>query len=153
MSFSERMKESLGTEGARVTVEPPANPVAPGESAATVVTIHGGTRDARVDAVVVRVIEAKRSWTTSDGQPVSEADAQSMDRRQMMPTWERRVIHQVNVDVGELVAAHAEHEVPVDVLVPGECSPTNPAVVVTVNAQADIKEQIDPTGTATLVVG
>ena len=152
MSFSERMKESLGSEGARVEVVPPESSVSPGGPATTLVRIHGGSRDAHIDAIVVRVIEARRSWTSAEGQSITDDAARSMDRRQLNPTWERRVVHQMNVSVDETVGANSQHEVPIEVPVPDTCGTTDPACVITVNAQADIKEQIDPTGTATLLV-
>ncbi len=152
MSFSERMKESLGTEGARVQVEAPSEAVTPGQAANAKVRIVGGTKEARIDALVVRVIEARRHWMREDGSRLSEQEAPAAERRAMMPSWERRVVHQMNVEVGETVAAHAEHELEIEVQIPEGCGSTDHACVITLNAQADIKEQIDPTGTATLLV-
>lgn len=154
MSFSERMKESLGVEGARVEVEVPSTKVAPGGEAVTKVRILGGSREARVDALVMRVIEARRHWLDPNGTRLEETQAtDKAARRKLMPGWDRRVVHEQEVPVGHLVEPGTPFDLEVVLTVPESCGATDDACVVTINAQADIKGQIDPTGTSILQVG
>lgn len=153
MSFSERMKESLGVDGARIEVSPPQGSVSPGAATSARIKIVGGRQEAKVDAVIMRVVEARRHWFNSEGQQVSEEAAQALpDRRALMPAWSRKVVHERRVDVDHLVDRDQSHEIEVEVELPDSCGATTPSCVVTLNAQADIKGQIDPTGTATLTV-
>src|SRR5690606_6708018 len=154
MSFSERMKESLGVEGARVEVEAPSTKIAPGGEAVTKVRVLGGSREARVDALVMRVVEARRHWLDPDGKRLDEDQAKARsDRRKLMPGWDRRIVHEQEVHVGHLVDPGTAYDLEVVLTVPDGCGLTDDACVVTINAQADIKGQIDPTGTSILLVG
>jgi sporulation-control protein spo0M len=153
MSFSEKMRDSLGAEGAKVEVDPPADPVSAGASANAKVRIVGGASPAQIDALFVRVIEARRHWVDSGGRSVSEEEAQGLpDRAHLMPAWTRQTVSETKVDVGAIVESAQTHEVDVDAPVPEGCGRTSPAVVITINAQADIKGQIDPTGNGRLTV-
>lgn len=153
MGFSEQMRESLGAEGARVEVRTDANAVHPGGRVAAMVIIHGGTEAARVDALRVRVIEAQRHWTSQDGARVEENDAARLeDRGHLMPAWTQRTIRELRVDVASDVQPGSEHEVPLEIDLPEDASATSPWCVVTLNAQADIKGQIDPTGNGRVTV-
>ena len=154
MSFSERMKESLGVEGARVEVAAPEGAVPVGQDAALKISIVGGSRDAQVDNLILRLIESRRHWRTPEGNVIGEDEAQQRpDRRQLMPTWSRRIVAENTLAVNEHVAAGENHQLDIPLALPGDCGLTTPACVITVNAQADIKGQIDPTGTATLMTG
>lgn len=153
MSFSEQMRDSLGAEGAKVEVDPPADPVSAGGAANATVRIVGGAAPAQVDALVVRVIEARRHWVESGGRSVSEEEAQSLpDRAHLMPAWTRQTVSETRVDVGAVVEPSQTREVEVQAPVPETCGRTSGAIVITVNAQADIKGQIDPTGNGRLTV-
>ena len=148
MGFSEKMRESLGAEGARVQVKAPEESVARGESRSTTVTIVGGTRPATIDALIVRLVEADRHWVRNDdGARVSEEEAQAMgDRKGLTAGWDRHPVIERRLDVGHTVEPGAEHEIIIDVEVPAECKATAPYCSHTLNVQADIKGQIDPTG-------
>jgi sporulation-control protein spo0M len=153
MSFSERMKESLGVEGARVEVAAPGDPIAAGGQAPLMISIVGGTQSAQIDNLMLRLIESRRHWRTPDGQVIAEEEAQAHpDRRQLMPTWSRRIVAEDTMQVGHLVEAGENHQLDIPLALPADCGATTPACVITVNAQADIKGQIDPTGTATLTI-
>lgn len=154
MGFSEKMRESLGAEGARVQVQAPDAPVARGETTTVAVNIVGGTRDATIDALIVRVVEADRHWTRNDdGQRVSEEEAQGLDdRRSLTAGWDRRPVSEHRVEVGHTVLANDQHSLSIDVTVPAECKPTAPYCSHTLNVQADIKGQIDPTGNVRVTV-
>ena len=146
------MKESLGVEGARVEVAAPETAVPVGQEAALKISIVGGSRDAAVDNLILRLIESRRHWRTPEGQVIGEEEAQQRnDRRALMPTWSRRIVAENTMAVNEEVKAGSNHQLDVPLTLPGDCGATTPACVITVNAQADIKGQIDPTGTATLV--
>lgn len=154
MGFSDKMRDSLGAEGARVEVMGMDQSVPPGSVASTTVVIHGGTQPARVDALRVRLIRATRSWTDRQGNPVSEEQASGLgDRSHLMPSWTQDTVAEVVLPVDREVEPGASTDVPVEVAVPAECGVSSASCVVTLNAQADIKGQIDPTGNARLQVG
>jgi sporulation-control protein spo0M len=153
MSFSEKMRDSLGAEGAKVEVEAPDTPINVGGVASAKVLIHGGTQAAQIEALVMRVIEAKRHWVESGGNTMSEEQAQALpDRGHLMPAWTRETVSETRVDVGQVVESGQTHEVAVTLPVPENCGSTSPSVAVTINAQADIKGQIDPTGNGRITV-
>jgi sporulation-control protein spo0M len=154
MGFSDKMRESLGAEGARVEVSPSPGTVAPGGQGNAVITIVGGSKPAHVDAIVVRVVEADRHWTEADGTTVAETEAAALeDRRHLTAAWTRNTVSEARHEVGATVEPGARHEVEVAFEVPGACFPTSPARSHTLNVQADIKGQIDPTGNARFEVG
>lgn len=149
MGFSEKMRESLGAEGARVQVKAPEGAVARGDIATAAITIIGGTRPATVDALIVRIIEADRHWVRNeDGARVSEEEAQSLgDRKSLTAGWDRHPVVVQRVELGKDVEPGSEHALTVDVTVPW-CKATSPCCSHTLNVQADIKGQIDPAGNA-----
>lgn len=155
MGFSEKMRESLGAEGARVQVAAPQGPLGRGESASISVNITGGTRAATIDGLIVRIVEADRHWTRNeDGQRMSEEEVHGLsDRRGLTAGWDRRAVSEHRVDVGQTVEPHAEHDITVEVTVPEGCKLTAPYCSHTLNVQADIKGQIDPTGNVRVTVG
>ncbi len=155
MGFSEKMRESLGAEGARVHVKLPEGPVAPGQTASAEVKIVGGTRDATVDALIVRIVEADRHWTRDeDGTRVTEADAQALsDRKGLTAGWTRNPVVEQRVEVGHTILASQEHALTVELPVPEHCKPTTSSCSHTFNVQADIKGQIDPAGNARITIG
>ena len=152
MGFSDKMRESLGVEGARVEVDTMDESVAPGGTARAAVSIRRGTRDAKVDALILRVIEARRHWR-DDSRELTEDEAQALgDRTNLMPVWTRQTVAESRVEVDHLVEASSVHTVDVELAVPEGCGRTTPACVITLHAQADIKGQIDPTGTSQIPV-
>ena len=154
MGFSDKMRESLGAEGARVEVTLPAGAVGAGTTASATITIVGGSKAASVEAIVVRLVEADRHWTDGDGQRVEEAEAaQLSDRRHLTAGWTRNTIGERRHEIGTTVEPGARHEVQIDFDVPASCRPTSPACSHTLNVQADIKGQIDPTGNARVQIG
>ena len=152
MGFSDKMRESLGAEGAKVTVETSDEAVRRGERAPARIVIHGGTTPARVEALVLRVIEARRHWVdAAQNGDLSEEQAQTLDdRSHLMPAWTRATIQETVVDVGHEVLPGDSHEIAIDVPIPDDCGTTAPSCVITLNAQADIRGRIDPTGNARL---
>jgi sporulation-control protein spo0M len=154
MGFSEKMRESLGAEGARVQVKAPEGAVARGEIATMAITITGGTKAAVVDAVIVRIVEADRHWVhDEDGRRVSEEEAHALgDRKGLTAGWDRHVVVEQRVELQHPLEPGSEHALTVDVTMPW-CKPTSPYCSHTLNVQADIKGQIDPTGNARITVG
>jgi sporulation-control protein spo0M len=154
MGFSEKMRESLGAEGARVQVKAPEGAVTRGETATAAITITGGTRPATVDALIVRIVEADRHWVRNeDGLRVSEEEAHAHgDRRGLTAAWDRHPVVEQRVELQQALEPGSEHALTVDVMVPW-CKPTSPYCSHTLNVQADIKGQIDPTGNARITVG
>lgn len=154
MGFSEKMRESLGSEGARVRVEAPSGPVGRGETTSVGVEITGGTRAATIDALIVRVVEAHRHWVRDeDGARVLEQDAQTRAERQGLTAgWDRHPVYEQRVEVGHAVEPSAQHSLTVDITMPTECNATAPSCSHTLNVQADIKGQIDPTGNVRITV-
>lgn len=150
MGFSEKMRESLGAEGARVQVRAPEGRVPRGELTTASVTITGGTREATVDALIVRVVEADRHWTRDqDGTRISEDDAQTMgDRKGLTAGWDRQSVFEQRMDLAQAIEPGSEHALTIEVPVPEHCKATSPCCSHTLNVQADIKGQIDPTGNA-----
>ena len=154
MSFSDKMRASLGAEGARLEITPPADGVTPGASGLATVTIKGGTNPAHVDALIVRLIGADRHWVDEAGAEISEGDAMARDdRKGLTAGWTRVTVHEARVEVGVTVEAGAEHVVEVHTVVPESATPSSPSYNYTLNVQADIKGQIDPTGNARVRVG
>jgi sporulation-control protein spo0M len=157
MGFSDKMRETLGSVGARLTVladdEGWAARVQPGESATTKIRIVGGTVPARVEALVMRVITRHRHWTDGRGMALTDAQAHELDdRRHLTPSWSRETIQETRIEVDREVDAGAEQIVEVTVAVPPHCDRTTPACTITLHAQADIRGQIDPTATGKLLV-
>lgn len=154
MGFSEKMRDSLGAEGAKLEVTAPSGKVATGSAISVRVAIVGGTKPAIVDALVVRVVEADRHWVDLDGNTVSEADAQAKsDRSGLKPAWSRSNRSERRVAVDVTVEPGARHEVAVELTVPEQCRATSAACNHTVHVQADIKGQIDPTAQARFEIG
>jgi len=153
MDFTDKMRDGLGASGARVEVRTADSSVAPGARLTATVVITGGNRAAQVDALMLRLIEARRHWVAADGETVSEADAQALeDRGHLTPGWTRTTTVEERVKVGHTVEAGGQDEVDVQIEVPETCQPTAADCSYTLNVQADIKGQIDPTGNATVTV-
>ena len=153
MSFSEKMRESLGAEGVRLQVQAPSEKIAPGQTARVLVTVSGGTRPARVDALVVRVIEADRHWIDEQGARVSEEEAQALpDRRHLTAGWDRLTLGRTRVELEADLDPGTRREVEVEVEVPDVCRASSVNRAHTLSIQADIKGQIDPTANARILV-
>lgn len=155
MSFSEKMRESLGAGGVGLKVAPTAEEasVTAGTALRANVTLDGGNRSAHVDALVLRLIEADRHWTDADGNRIEEADAAALeDRRHLTAGWDRRTVAELRVGVDVEIDVSGSKDVDVSIDVPGECKPTSVSCAHTLNVQADIKGQIDPTANARVVV-
>lgn len=157
MGFSDKMRETLGSEGARVRFvedgEGWTAQASPGGTAQAKLTLSGGTKTARVEGVVVRVIVRHRHWTDNQGMQLTEEQARELDSRShLMPAWSRELIQQIRVDVEADVEPGDERELSVEVPVPEHCDRTTSACTITLHAQADIRGQIDPTATGKLLV-
>jgi hypothetical protein len=153
MSFSEKMRESLGAEGLRLEVKPPSASLVAGHTTEATVTMIGGTKAARVDALTVRIVEADRHWLSESGARIDEDEAQALsDRRHLTAGWDRRTVGERRIAVGRDVAEGGAETIAVEIEVPADCKPSSVSCAHTLNVQADIKGQIDPTGNARIVV-
>jgi len=149
MSFSDKMRDSLGAEGARIEVAPPTDTVAAGATGELAVTIVGGTRAATIDGLFVRLVEATRHWVAEDGSIIAESDAPPREERKGLTAgWERKTVAELQVEVGHTVDPGQSHVVSVALPIPEACQSSSVGCSHTVNVQADIKGQIDPTGNA-----
>jgi sporulation-control protein spo0M len=153
MGFSDKMRESLGAEGARIEITPPSDPLVAGERATVTIAIVGGTRPASVDALSVRIIEADRHWVDPDGATMSEADASALpDRHHLTAGWDRATASDTRVPVGVNVDAAGHHEIEVPIDIPASCKESSASCSHTLNVQADIKGQIDPTANLRITI-
>ncbi|EDM79891.1 hypothetical protein PPSIR1_22656 [Plesiocystis pacifica SIR-1] len=157
MGFSDKMRETLGSEGARLQVKTDddgwAARVSPGGTAEASVTIRGGTKMARVEALVLRVIVRHRNWSDGQGMTLTDAQARELDdRSHLTPAWSRELVSEARVEVGAEVDVEAEREVAVSVPVPEHCDATTSSCTVALLVQADIRGQIDPTVTGKVLV-
>ncbi len=126
----------------------------PGGTLQAHVTLAGGTSDARVDALVLRLIEADRYWTDGEGRRIAESDAAQLDGHESLrAAWDRRTVAQARLTVDVDVVASSEQTIDVELTVPPECGFTSVSCAHTLNVQADIKGQIDPTANARVIVG
>ncbi len=150
MGFSEKMRESLGAEGARVQVKVPEEAIGRGETTTAAITIVGGTRSATIDALFVRIVEADRHWIRDEDEArLTEEEARALDDRKGLEAgWDRRPVLEHRVAVEHTVEPGQEHTLTIDVQVPADCQATSPSCSHTLNVQADIKGQIDPAGNA-----
>src|SRR5262245_24211222 len=149
MGFSDKMRETLGSEGARVKfvedAEGWAARVAPGGTAEARLSIAGGTKTARVEAIVLSVIVRHRHWADGRGMALTEEQARELaDRSHLMPAWSRDLLGQTRVEVEQDIDAGSERELTVVVPVPEHCDRTTTSCTITLHAQADIRGQIDP---------
>ena len=157
MGFSDKMRETLGSEGARVQFltddEGWSARVAPGDTAEAKIRLTGGTKTAHVEGVVLRVIIRHRHWSDGQGMALTEDQARELDsRNHLMPAWSRDLLGQTRVNVDEDIDPGSERELSVQISVPDHCDRTTNACTVTVHAQIDIRGQIDPTATGKLLV-
>lgn len=154
MGFSEKMRESLGAEGARVRVQAPEGTVSRGETTSVSIEIEGGTRAATIDALIVRIVEADRHWIRDeDGAQIAEGEAQTFaSRKGLTAGWNRYSVLEQRVEVGHTVEPREQYALTVEIPVPTECKPTAPFCSHTLNVQADIKGQIDPAGNVRITV-
>jgi sporulation-control protein spo0M len=154
MSLSETMREHLGATGARIELNAPNTPIAPGAPVAIKVVLHGGTRPARVDGLIVRLIEADRFWVRNDGSRTSESQVATLpDRRHLTADWNRQPIGELRFDVREELEPGSTHEVDLEFEMPMYARPSTSSCAHTLNIQADIKGQIDPTSSVKIFVG
>lgn len=157
MGFSDKMRETLGSEGARLDFVQDDDGwvarVAPGGTVETKLRIAGGTKTARVEGVVVRVFVRHRHWADGQGMELTEQQALELEERNhLMPAWSREQLGQIRVEVAQDIEPGAEQELSVQVLVPEHCDVTTQSCTITLHAQADIRGQIDPTVTGKLLV-
>lgn len=153
MSFSEKMRASLGAGGVRVELQPPQDGVEPGGRARTSLQMTGGTRPAQIDTVMVRLVEADRHWLDESGGRVEEEVAQGMsDRSHLTAGWSRRTIGEQRFDVGRSVEPGEHFDMDLEFDIPPDARRTTVSRSHTLNVQADIPGQIDPTANIRVVV-
>ncbi|PRQ06573.1 sporulation protein [Enhygromyxa salina] len=157
MGFSDKMRETLGSEGARLEfVQDPDGwtaRVAPGGTAEATLRLAGGTKTARVEGVILRVFVRHRHWADAQGMELTEQQALELeDRNHLMPAWSREQLSQTRVEVEQDIEPGAQQELTVQVQVPEHCDATTRSCTITLHAQADIRGQIDPTVTGKLLV-
>lgn len=157
MGFSDKMRETLGSEGARVAFiaddEGWSARVAPGDTAEAKLRLTGGTKTAHVEGVILRIIVRHRHWSDGQGMALTEAQAHELDSRtHLMPAWSRDLIGQTRVEVDQDIEPGDERELSLQIPVPTHCDRTTNGCTITVHAQIDIRGQIDPTATGRLLV-
>jgi len=156
MSFSEKMRESLGATGVRLRVTPSEAsdaPLVPGATLRARVELDGGTTPAHVDALVLRLIEADRHWTDNEGVRHEESEVTGLEHRDHLTAgWDRRSVTETRVSLGTEVEAASATTVEIELAVPLECRPSSVSCAHTLNVQADIKGQIDPTANARIIL-
>jgi sporulation-control protein spo0M len=153
MGFSEKMRESLGAEGARLELHGLVDARPIGDAGSVKLTIVGGTQPAHIHAVVLRVIEADRYWVTDDGARVAEDHVRSLaDRRGLTAAWDRRTMATHRVDVDRSIEPAQQLEIDLELTIPAECRPSSVSCSHTLNVQADIRGQIDPTANMRLQI-
>jgi sporulation-control protein spo0M len=154
MGLSENLREALGAEGVQLEVLLDAATVSAGGSLEGTIVARGGTREARLAALVLRVARADRQWTDLGGSPVAEADAVArVDRSGLVARWNRQVVAQDRVVVDVPLAPRGEHRVPFRIEIPSATPATTLACTYTLAVQADVPGQIDPTTNAHVRVG
>lgn len=117
------------------------------------VELEGGTSAAHVEALVLRLIEADRHWTAEDGGRFEEAEAAALENRdQLTAGWDRRAVTETRMSVDTDVEASSATTVEIELPIPPECRPTSTSCAHTLNVQADIRGQIDPTANARVVL-
>ncbi|TPV95784.1 MAG: hypothetical protein B7733_08160 [Myxococcales bacterium FL481] len=153
MTFSESMQACLRGSGVRVEVEPQAPRATRGATCPATIRVSGGTDEALLRSVVLRLLVATRQWTEPDGQPVEASRFTTRaSRRHLSPVWTRTTVAEARVEVHERVAAGASTVVDAEVPVPEACPVTGPGTVLSVNAQAVVEGQIDPTASAAVTI-
>lgn len=153
MSFSEKMRESLGAEGVQLDVVPPSNPLVAGATYRGTLHLRGGSRGARVEQLIVRIIEADRYWKDVHGEQIAEADVvERSDRRELRAAWVRRAVGVAQLVINRDVAASQVQSFPLEFHVPSDCRPSSPACSHTLSVQAEIRGQIDPTCNARITI-
>lgn len=153
MGFSEKMRDSLGAEGAKIEVVAPGDTVAPGATARFSVVIVGGSKSAAVDALTLRLVEAVRHWVEADGTIRSEQSVTDVDRSTLTAAWTRTTGAERRIDLSVTVEPGARHAVDVEIEIPATTHASSAACTHSLSVQADIKGQIDPTGQARVAVG
>lgn len=153
MSFSEKMRESLGATGVRVRVTPSEDALSPGGTLSARVELEGGNQAAHIEGLMLRLIEADRHWTDDEGGRVEEHEASGLENRDHLTAgWERRSVAELRVNVDQDLEASAQSALDVELAVPVDCKPSSVSCAHTLNVQADIKGQIDPTANARLLL-
>jgi len=146
MGFSDKMRDSLGAEGARLEIVTPAAALAPGATATFSVRVVGGSKPAQVDAFVVRLLESHRHWVDATGAELDEVQARAHPQEaELVPTWAKRTVAEARIPVGTSIEPGQQHEQDIELAIPPGLTDTSAACTHTLYVQADIKGQIDPT--------
>ena len=149
MGFTDKLREALGAEGVQIEAEVTDERVAAGGTLHGAIKATGGTKEARLDAYIVRLIQATRRWSDRAGNAISEQDALAeVDRSHLVATWDRRAIGELRLEVGYDLEPSQAHDTALELAIPTDCPPTTLACTYTINVQADVKGQIDPTANA-----
>lgn len=153
MSFSEKMRESLGAEGVSLELLAPSEPLFAGQPYRGTIQLLGGSRVAHIERLVVRLIEADRFWKDETGASIHEDEAQGRpDLRDLTPAWSRRTLQTFVFDLGRDLEAHGRVSLPIEIVVPEDCKPSSICCSHTLSAQAAIRGQIDPSTLARIIV-
>ncbi len=153
MGFYQDMRESLGQEGVQVTIQCVETSIPlEGKIQATIV-LGGGNRSAEVEKITARIIEAHRQWRTQGGDVLSDEEASShAERRTLSPEWTQKIMAESTVAVGQELLARGSRSLELELPLPPDSSISSLACITSLHIQADVKEQIDPTTTATLTI-
>ncbi len=153
MSFSEKMRESLGATGVRLRVTPSTDPLTPGATLTARVDLEGGTTPAHIEALVLCLIEADRHWTAEDGGRLEEAETATLEHRDHLTAgWDRRAVAETRLPLDTDIEPSSASCVDIEFSIPLDCKPSSTSCAHTLNVQADIRGQIDPTGNARVVI-
>lgn len=153
MSFSEKMRESLGAEGVRVEVRMPSEPLVAGQPHRGTVELQGGARPAHIERLLVRLVEAVRFWRDETGASLPEEEARTREeRRNLTAAWSRTTLQTFTFEVGRELDAGAHLSIPIEIVVPGDCKPSSICCSHTLSVHAAIRGQIDPSTLARIVV-
>ncbi len=148
------MRESLGATGVRLRVTPSEDALTPGATLSARVEMEGGNTSAHVEALVLRLIEADRHWTDEEGTRIEESEAVGLETRDHLTAgWDRRSVAETRIAVDADVEASSAASREVEFAIPVECKPSSVSCAHTLNVQADIRGQIDPTANARVVLG
>lgn len=145
MSLSDKLRAGLGAQGTRVEVSNTDGVGRRGTTIPLTVTVVGGVRPAVVDALRVRLVEARRHWEERGGKTVSEEQAQALpDRTQLVPRWRRETIHERKLPMGQALSDGQRREVAVEFEIPPICAATTVGCTHLLHVVAEVKGQIDP---------
>ena len=149
MGFSDKLREALGADGVHLEARLPEDTVAAGGTLTVEITATGGNKPARIGGFTARLLRAERHWSDPEGRPVDEADALALvDRSHLTARWAREEVARAVDEQARDLAPGEPGSLTLELSVPTDSPPSSLACTYTINVQADVKDQIDPTANA-----